>query len=736
MIAKIITEKKGRKRVKLLIGLVTILLIVLMFPHGESIESEVTIGSIWIQDDLIAPFSFPVFKDPIKYKKELISAEKRIYPVFQKSITPAYPGIDSLKKFNDYILKLIDTQLSLSHPESENPTFLSSRSFDFLKNLRLQERNLLFNNKTSIKDIFNTTAFVLNEIYKKGIIEQTELKWKRDSIAIRTGNIDRIDRTDKFLSVESAHNLFVSVVQKLNISDEQKNIVTEYGSHFLLPNILFNESLTDELIEQTQKTVSRYAGIVNENERIVAKHDRISEETKLKIDSYRNAKGERLGEEGFIFQMLGKFIHVSFIISLLLIYLYLFRKKIFYDNNKIFLISLIILFISFITYLINQIYISAPIQLFIFIPAASMLLTIIFDSRVGFYSTVVIALIAGALRGNDYSFALTNLFAGALAVYTVRDIKNRSQIFRSFLYILIGYIVALSAFALERFASMQSIIIEFAFAGSNALISPVLTYGLLIFFERFFNITTDLTLLELSNFDRPLLKELANKTPGTFNHSLSMGTLAEAASERINANALLARVGAYYHDVGKTFSPQNFVENQSGRSNIHENLTPEESVKLLINHVNNGIELAKQNNLPAEIINFIPMHHGTSVMTFFFEKAKKLYGEEKVLDKNYRYPGPKPNTKETAIVMLADGCESAVRSIEDPNADKVENVIESVINNRIREGQLDDSPITFSDIAKIKETFINILIGNYHKRIRYPKQDEIEKGSEEEKHSE
>jgi len=736
MKAKIIPQKKGRNRVKLLIGLVTIVLIVLMFPHGESIESEVTIGSIWIQDDLIAPFSFPVFKDPIKYKKELISAEKRIYPVFQKSNTPAYPGIDSLNNFNDYIFKLIDKQLSIDNPGTENPTFLSSTSFDYLKNLRLQEKNLLFNNKATIKEIFNTTAFVLNEIYKKGIIEQIELKWKRDSIAIRTGNIDRIDRTDKFLSVESAHNLFVSVVQKLNVSDELKKIITEYGSHFLLPNILFNESLTKELIEQTRKTISRFTGIVNENERIVAKHDRISEETKLKIDSYRNAKGERLGEDGFIFQMLGKFIHVSFILTLLLIYLYLFRKKIFYDNNKIFLISLIILFISFITYLINQIYISAPIHLLIFIPAASMLLTIIFDSRVGFYSTVVIALITGALRGNDYSFALTNLFAGALAVYTVRDIKNRSQIFRSFLYILIGYTVTLSAFALERFAGIQSIIIEFAFAGSNALISPVLTYGLLIFFERFFNITTDLTLLELSNFDRPLLKELANKTPGTFNHSLSMGTLAEAASEKINANALLARVGAYYHDVGKTFSPQNFVENQSDRKNIHEDLTPEESVKLLINHVNNGIELAKQNNLPAEIINFIPMHHGTSIMTFFFEKAKKLYGEEKVLDKNYRYPGPKPNTKETAIVMLADGCESAVRSIEDPNADKVENVIENVIYNRIREGQLDDSPITFSDIAKIKESFINILVGNYHKRIRYPKQDEIEKGSEEESHSE
>lgn len=721
--------KKGRKRVKLVIGLITVLLIILMFPHGESIESEVTVGSIWIQDDLIAPFSFPVLKDAIEYKKQIIAAEKRIFPVFQKKITPAYPGLDSLKKYNDYLLSLIDKQLSLNSSEIENPTFLSSSSFELLKNLRLQERNLLLNNKKSIKDIFNTTAYLIGEIYKKGIIGPTESKWQRDSIAIRTGNVDKIEPADLFFSVNSAENLLSNVISKLSFTEEIKKIIFEYGSHFLIPNIVFNETLTNEIIEQIRKTVSRYAGIVNENERIIAKHDRVSKEVKLKINSYRNAKGERLGEDGFFFQMSGKFIHISFILTLLLIYLYLFRKKIFYDNNKILLLALIIIFISFITYLINQIYISAPLQLLIFIPAASMLITIIFDSRVGFYSTVIIALIAGALRGNDYSFAVTNIFAGALSVYTVRDIKNRSQIFRSFLFILIGYTVALSAFALERFATIQTLIIEFAFAGSNALISPVLTYGLLIFFERFFNITTDLTLLELSNFDRPLLKELANKTPGTFNHSLSMGTLAEAAAETVNANALLARVGAYYHDIGKTLSPQNFVENQTGHKNIHENLSTEDSVKLLIKHVNDGIELARQNNLPKEITDFIPMHHGTSTMTFFFEKAKKLYGEEKVLEEDYKYPGPKPNTKETAIVMLADGCESAVRSIEEPDAEKLENVIENIINSRIRDGQLDDSPITFSDISKIKESFTNILVGHYHKRIRYPKQDEIEKGS-------
>ena len=325
-----------------------------------------------------------------------------------------------------------------------------------------------------------------------------------------------------------------------------------------------------------------------------------------------------------------------------------------------------------------------------------------------------------------------NIFAGGLAVYTVRDIKNRSQIFRSFSFILLGYSVSVLAFGFERFASFENLLVEFAFAGSNSLISPVLTYGLLIFFERFFKITTDLTLLELSNFDRPLLRDLARIAPGTFNHSMTMGTLAEAAAERIGANPLLARVGAYYHDIGKTITPKNFVENQLNSQNIHENLTPEESVELISRHVKEGVELAKENNLPKEILDFIPMHHGTNVMSFFYEKAKDRYGEEKVDIKEYQYPGPKPDSKETAIVMLADGCESAVRAIDEPDPVKVENLIDKIIKQRIDDGQLDESPLTFSDITKIKDAFISILVGQHHRRIRYPKQDEMEKGIDEE----
>jgi putative nucleotidyltransferase with HDIG domain len=353
-----------------------------------------------------------------------------------------------------------------------------------------------------------------------------------------------------------------------------------------------------------------------------------------------------------------------------------------------------------------------------------------FDSRIGFYSTVIITLIAGALRGNDYTFMAMNLIAGGIAVYSVRDIKNRSQIFRSFLFILLGYLLAIIAFGLERFAPWSNMLVESAFAASNALVSPALTYGLLIFFERLFKITTDLTLLELSNFDRPLLKELARKARGTFNHSMTMGTIAEAAAEKIGANPLLARVGAYYHDVGKTITPQNFVENQLNNQNVHENLTPEESVSLIVRHVNEGIVLAKDHDLPQEIIDFIPMHHGNMIMTYFYERAKKIYGEEKVKADDYRYPGPKPNTKETAIVMLADGCESAVRSIDNPDPSKVENIIKNIFKGRISDGQLDDAPITFEDISKMREEFLNILLGQHHKRIKYPKQDETEKGIE------
>ena len=722
-------KQTGIKR-KIIIGLITVILIVMMFPKGESIESEVTEGAIWTNDDLIAPFSFPIIKEKQTYQKEVKDAERSVYPVFNSI---PLKSNDSLKAFAEYIISVIDENLDKQSDPYLNPTFLSSKAFTKFLTLRKQQKDSNRGKDKTIDNLFTYAGNIAEAINKRGILNLESDANIRDSIAVRVGNIDRIEPISKFYFYDQARRETRNKIRELNYSEEVKEALIEFTVHFVYPNIVYNEDATNLEIEQAKNNVSKYAGIVNENERVIAKHDRITKQVKLKIESYKEAKGESIGSEGIILQFIGKFLHISFFITILAIYLYLFRKKIFYDNTKIVLISILVVFVSFVTYLINHIAVKAPIHFLIFVPAASMIFTIVFDSRVGFYLTVILSLIVGALRGNDYSFMAMNFIAGGLSVYTVRDIKNRTQIFRSFLFILIGYTASILAFGLERFAPAETMLIELAFAASNALVSPVLTYGLLIFFERLFNITTDLTLLELSNFDRPLLRELARKAPGTFNHSMTMGTIAEAAAEKIGANSLLARVGAYYHDIGKTIEPQGFVENQMNSQNLHEDLPPEESANMILKHVNEGIELARQHKLPQELIDFIPMHHGTTVSTYFYEKAKTLYGEDNVKVDDYKYPGPKPNSRETVIVMLADGCESAVRSITEPDASKVENMINNIFNLRLKEGQLDDAPITFSDISKMKEAFLSILISQHHRRIKYPKQEDAEQGISSEK---
>jgi putative nucleotidyltransferase with HDIG domain len=714
-------------KLKILLGLFTVIFIVLMFPKGESIESDVSVGSIWIHDDLIASLSFPVYKDPEVYKRELDEAAKAVYPIFTKEDNIVYIITDSLKSYDAFLINLLDR--SGLDTSIDNQTFLSNSSFAELKNLRTLEKSRASGNKENLLQFFSDAQKILRNEYTIGNITIRSDNTSLDSIAVRIGCVDKIEKITGFLTIDQAREIINKNIYSRNYRKQFESALVEYTDHFIFPNIIYDSKLTQEEVQQAKENVSQYVGIVNENERIIGKHDRVLKDAWLKIQSYKKAKGEKIGLGESFLQSIGKFLHISSLLSVFVIYLFLFRKKIFYDNGKLLLIASTLIFLAFITFLTNLLSLPVPVYFLIFIPVASMLMTIIFDSRIGFYTTIIFSLVIGALRGNDYSFAAMNIFAGALSVYTVRDIKNRSQIFRSFLFIFLGYVISIFAFGLERFASSETILIEFAFAGSNALISPVLTYGLLIFFERIFNITTDLTLLELSNFDGPLLKELAHKAPGSFNHSMTMGTLAETAAERIGANPLLARVGAYYHDIGKIITPQNFVENQLNNQNLHENLTPEESANLIRRHVNEGIELAREHKIPDEIINFIPMHHGTTVISFFYDKAKKTYGEENVTLQDYCYSGPKPNSKETAIVMLADSCESAVRSIDDPNAENMENIIDNIIQDRVETGQLNEAPVTFSDISKIKEAFISILIGQHHKRIKYPKQDEVEKGT-------
>ncbi|NUN09431.1 MAG: HDIG domain-containing protein [Ignavibacteriaceae bacterium] len=712
-------------RVKILLIVVTALLITFMFPEGRSLEAEATVGSVWLQDDLIAPFNIPILKSEEAYKTDIKRAESRVYLVFvPQDIIPAKME-DSIKRYNEYLVNEIDGRIKNKPKDDEQPTFLTSNSYARIK----AEREKELKKRSSSVSLFLKEAERLTRIiYDKGILGGIAQSSLSDSIAVRRGNIDQVVGRSRFIHKEEIKPELFKLISQTKIIDDLKAPLLEYVDHFIVPNLTYDQGFTEEEKTVQRASVGRFLGIINENEKIVGKHEKITPEIKLRLDSYKLAKASNLDEGSYYLQLLGKFLHITALISLLGVFIFFFRKRILADNTKLLLIAIMILWISFVTYLVNFIQVTDSMQFLVFVPAASMLLTIMFDSRIGFYSTTIIALIAAALRGNDYIFAVMNIAAGALSAYSVRDIKERTQIFRSFTFILIGYTITIIAFALERFEPFSKMVYDLAFAASGALISPVLTYGLLIFFERLFKITTDLTLLELTNFDRPALKELALKAPGSFNHSLVMGTIAEAAAEKIGANALLARVGAYYHDIGKVISPVHFVENQIDVANPHDSLLPEESVKVIINHVKRGKELAESYNLPQEIIDFIPMHHGTSVITYFYEKAKSTSGGKPVDINKFRYPGPKPNSKETAIVMLADSCESAVKSMEEPDQDKVENMISNLIQARIDDGQLDESNLTFKDLVAIKEVFANILISQHYRRIKYPNQEELERG--------
>lgn len=718
---------KKSVRIRLLILIVSIALIVMMFPRGESLESEVSVGSIWIQDDLISSQTFEILKDPEVYRIEVEAAANNVNPIFELDKTVAQKQIDSLSSYNQKLLEILDESQAASSPQLSNPTFLTDDGFKKLLNLRRQENIIGNETQLNIQDVFGVSRQIVDRVYQKGLLNRSFDQISKDTLTLRDGKFERNIAKRVYLDDEAAKTFIESFVKdNLNATPELHNAVEEYVYHFVKPNIIYRGALTSEAIERAKNKIPRNIGIVNENERIIAKHDRVTEEKKLKIDSYRIAKGESIGFWGIFTQNVGKSLHVIVILALFSIYIFLFRKGIYHDNVKVLLLAIILLLISVVAYIVQQIEVQAPIEYLILVPAGSMLLTIIFDSRIGFYGTVVMALIAGALMGNDYAFTVMNIVAGGLAAYTVRDIKNRSQIFRSFLFILIGYVVSIFAFGLERFSPVEKILIESGYAATNALISPVLTYGLIIFFERIFKITTDLTLLEMTDFNSPLLKEIAAKAPGTFTHSMTIGSLVETAAQEIEANPILARVGAYYHDIGKTVDPDSFVENQVDNVNIHEKLNPQKSAQVIIDHVNKGIELAREYKLPQEIINFIPMHHGTQVVQFFYEKAKKELGEENVNKVDFRYPGPKPNTKETALVMLADASESTIRSMTEGDPKKIENVINNLIKQRLEDGQLDEAPITMSDIHKIKKSFVSILVGQHHKRIRYPKQEEME----------
>ena len=724
--------------VKIFIGVFLIVVVAQMFPRNESIEFTYQVGSVWTNDDLISPFSFPIYKDQRRYEKEKLEAISTVYPIVERRRDVELLQLESLKVMMTNLRAAVDgrRQWLKSRRVADSLLFreslvrfsfgLSGRQWDLLGQWRMSE---LKKAGDAFSKFDQTLTTILTDILHVGVIDSQVSRQSRKQLAVRKGALEEIVEKDKLFD---RNNASMEMRERLSASLSEPEIV-ELGSNILRivlrPNIISDPAETQRLVQVAIESVPKTLGFVQENDRIVGKYDRIAEDVKLKLDSFLKAKAERGSQHDIWGQRLGILLHVVLILSLYGIYLFLFRKRIFHNNAMLTLIALLLVIETFFAYLSISLNVVVPIQYLIFVPATSMLLTIIFDSRVAFYGTVTMAFLVAGIRGNDYSIALASLVAGALGAYTVRDIRNRTQIFRSIGFIFLGYSVTILALSLERFESVETTLAELTFGLANAVFSPVLTYGLLIFFERVFHVATDLTLLELSDLNHPLLRQLSEKAPGTFHHSVTLGNLAEAAAEAIGANSILARVGAYYHDIGKIEKPEYFVENQPGSQSKHSKLRPRMSALVIISHVKEGIELARQHGLPENIVDFIPQHHGTNRISFFFDKALRLAAARKnpkdtVREEDFSYPGPKPQSKETAIVMLADLVEASTRTMEDVTPQKLEQAIDNLVKQRFVEGQLDECELTLKDLTKIKESFLKILIGIHHQRIQYPEQAE------------
>ncbi len=731
---------------KILMFLLVPFFIVVLFPSPHAFEYKYEVGSVWLYEDIVAPFSFPVYKDEKQYQEEIADVYSKVYFIFDVD-TQAYKN--QVKEFQEFLTNLksyLSLRLDYSAKTNRrvNPELLKRDSIEIEKLKRALLRVVSEDEISKIEMLNKIGYFDLNRlktlgdaylatVYQPvGVISIPRSKLNRSEIVLRKGRYEEVYSQGKFYDLSECYSVAMDFAKKGfgefgEVDTTGFGIVAKILYSFVKPNLIFNEKETNEFIEREKSKVLKTIGIVRENEKIISRHEIITPEIYLKLESLKKAQKERGIGTGQIVRDFGRFIFVGSIFAIFWIYLYMYRKKIYFNNGLLALITALFLFEILLTFLVTRIKITGyEINYLILIPTFSMLMTIIFDSRVAFWGTAVISFIVGSLIGYSYDVTVASFVAGTVAIYSVRSIGNRMQIFRSFVFILLAYAFVVVGFSLQKYEGFNAIIVKLGFVGANALLSPIFTYGLLIFFERIFGIMTEITLLELSDFNHPLLRELSFRAPGTFHHSIAVATLAESAAKAIGANPLLARVGAYYHDVGKILNPEFFVENQMESDKLHSSISPEQSVQIIISHVEEGQNIARKYRLPSEIIKFIPMHHGTTLVAYFYGKALKRreLQDVEVEESDFRYKGPKPDSKETAIVMLADSVEAAVRSLDDKTPENIEKTVEAIFESRIEDGQLDESNLTFKDIEEIKKTFIQMLVNLHHPRVKYPSMEE------------
>lgn len=667
--------------------IVTIFLLFLIFPGETRFKYEFQKGSPWRHSTLIAPFNFAILKSDAAVAAEKDSVLKKYIPYFK-----------------------MDTSLQYIQMREFNEIFTSF--FSSIKNKRIPK------NLHKIPDL-------LNHIYTDGILSKSvsaynELSANTEIMVVRGNKAERIP-ISKVHSLKTAYQAFNDSIRIWSgplFSDFSSKInINDYLEENLIYDVELNNSEKSELLESVSLTM----GAVQAGERIIFEGDLVGQEEYIILESLKKAYETKRGEDLDYYLVIGgKIILIIGCLLILFLYLLYYRKEIFNHKRQFSFIFLMIVLMVFLSGLVVKMQIG---NIYI-VPLAILpiLVRIFFDSRTATFALFVSTLLIGFFAPNNYEYIILQVITGIVAVFSLNKLHHRAHLVITAFWVALTYSTIYIAISLIQEGNLVSIKWEgLQWFGYNALLI-FLAYPLTWVFEKAFGFVSDLTLMELSNTNQqPLLRQLAEEAPGTFQHSMQVANLAEEVIHRIGGNPFLVRAGALYHDIGKIRRPGFFIENQAAGMNPHDRIDSKRSAEVIIDHVTNGVRMARKHGLPEVLIEFISTHHGTTQATYFYKTWQNENPDQQVNPDEFSYPGPVPTSKECSIVMLTDGIEAAARSLKEKTYDNLHDLIETMVNTKIQEGQLEHAELTFREITIFKETILEKLKNIYHLRLEYPK---------------
>ncbi len=669
---------------------ITAVLLFLVLPGEPKFKYEYQKGFPWQHDNLIAPFDFAILKSGAELESEKAEQLKSVIPYFQFD------------------------------------TVLANKKITLLKNdlFRAEEPSLPVKSKT-----FGLLKKSFDDIYQAGILQRSAGSYKelqgKTLIKKRIGaNVTTI-AVEQLYSEKSAYNKINEIIQEQSkLSPEHNKWLGNISPEkYIVANLEYDQSTTDKEITERTTNLSPTRGMVKAGERIILQGEIVDQAKFQALESLKTSFSQE-SSKGIKSYMssLGKIFFILAMIGLIFTFIYTYRHDILTQHRKLAFLMLLMVGMITVSYFIN----SFPNLHIYLVPLAifPIIVRTFYDSRTAIFMLFVITLIIGFYAPNNYEYILVQFSAGVVAVFSLNKMHRRVHIVKAMFLVMFTYWFVYSALNLIFEGSILGFNYNMMkwFAMSSLFI--LLVYPLVYIFEKIFGFVSDVTLIELSDTNQPLLRKLSEEAPGTFQHSIQIANLAEEVILKIGGNPFLVRAGALYHDIGKISRPNFFIENQPVGMNPHDDLNYIKSAELVIDHVKDGIRMAQKYKLPEPLIEFIATHHGTTKASYFFIKYRQD-NPDKIPDEDlFLYPGPLPKSKEATVVMLIDGIEAASRSLKEKTVENLKELIYIMIDEKLKQNQLDNSLITFSDINIIKETLLNKLINIYHVRIEYPK-DEI-----------